>query len=151
MSELDNPYAPPRAPTPGRRRPRSSGGGIFRAQVVLWHAVLLNPLLGVILAVINCRRLKDTSSLLRTVLLYGLPAAAGQGFMFAAHGRQKVLVLAFDVLLSVLLYRDHAQVVREYFEAGGRAARWYRVTLVMLLVLLVVLAVWQFLSPTPGR
>jgi hypothetical protein len=56
-------------------------------------------------------------------------------------------VQASRVVLAAIAYIDQGKAVRAHFAAGGLKARWILAWLAMLPPLVVLLAIWQVLSP----
>jgi hypothetical protein len=141
-----NPYAPPASPAEPPRP--GSPVRLFTAPAIAAHTLLLSPLIGSLLAATNYRRLGDRAAFWRTVLMFVIPGAALLAFSFAAgQGARKFLIYGANCAFAVMLFREHAPLVRKHLEAGGQKARWYLATLTAVGATLMVLAVWQFLTP----
>jgi hypothetical protein len=133
---LDNPYAPPQHAGPFGPSPPAADVRLFGPAAIAAHSILLSPLVGVTLAAINHWRLRDRAALRRTLLTYGIPTVLLLLFMLPAHARSGTLVrlVTFGWSLSVAtqLHREHSVLVERHLAAGGKKARWWLVTLVLL-------------------
>jgi hypothetical protein len=150
---LDNPYAPPQhpgplgaAPSPGS--PAAADVRLFGPAAIATHSLLfLSPIVGVVLAAINHWRLRDRAALRRTLLVYGVPTVLLLLLSLPAPARLEGLMrlISFGWSLSVAtqLHREHSVLVERHLAAGGKKARWWLVTLVVLgLVVLASIAVF---------
>jgi len=149
-----NPYAPPAQPS---SIPSSAGPRLFGAGGIALDVIFLHPLVGAVLAAINHRRLGDDAAFRRMVSWFVVPSALLflATLLFSSLVRQAqfastVLLLLMKVIVAWLLYREHAPLVKRHLENGGEKVRfsfwWF---LLILFGVLLYLAVWQFLSPTP--
>jgi hypothetical protein len=148
---LDNPYAPPQPPGP--LGPAPSPGShpaadvrLFGPAAIAAHALLFSPLVGVALAAINHWRLRDRAALQRTLLAYGIPSVLVLVFMLAAPARfaglMRLITFGWSISVATQLHREHSVLVERHLAAGGKKARWWLVTLVLLgLVVLASVAV----------
>jgi predicted permease len=123
---------------------------------VALHIFLL-PLLGVALAVLNYRRLRDWRGASKATALFGVPAFgfAAYGIAAFASGWRNVpmafLSCGLRLALTYFAFRDQRRLVQPYFTAGALKARSALGWLLAAAAFVLMLAVWQVLQPHSHR
>lgn len=113
-------------------------------------ATLLLPPFGAVLAMVNYRRVGDRAGMRMAAALYGVPAFALMGFAIACRTHpQALLIWIARVVLALAVLRDQRRLVSLHFAEGGARARVALALLVALPFLLMFVAAWQVLDPTP--
>jgi hypothetical protein len=145
-----NPYAAPGAPGPPPER--SAGIRLFGPWAIAAHALLLTPLVGSLLALVNHRRRGDAEAVRRTAVWFVLPSLlilVWQALVSARfHNVARLAGFAWSLAVARTLYYEHRILVDAHVAAGGKTARWYLVTVALFVILFVVVGVWSVLDPT---
>jgi hypothetical protein len=150
-----DPYLQVSSPETAPDKP--SGVRLFGPEAIAAHTVLFTPMVGAVLAAINQRRLGNGRAAGHAVLAFALPSAALLvAQVFANDTLSGVLRLAgfaWTIAIARRLFMEHQVLFARHVAAGGRVARWYLATLVVVGVIVVALSLLfasEFLG-NPGQ